>query len=403
MNPRCLITALATLTGFGLSAPAVAQSADDAQPSADIYAPKAALSASEWQLRPRWRLQYDVARIDGPDGLAGVGNFQDIRRARVGVDLAMPYGFSARLETELTADPIELNDAYLQWSGRRVKVILGQQKAQFPLDEENSDLDTSFLERAAFVNAFGYTRRTGISGHYVAGDWAMSGGIYTDAIVALNDVRANSVSADLRAFWSPQLASTRLHFGAAYHWRDMNDFGLAATRYRSRPALRITDTRYIGTPGLAVEKEQRFGLEAAAVQGRFHLASEAHWLKAQREGHNDPIFFGAYAEIGLFLTKDSRPLKGGMFGTIKPRKPIGGGGLGAVQLNIRYDYLTLNSGAIIGGTQNGYLASLIWTPAENFRLMGQYTKLRYTDAAVALAGDRSYSVNVIGVRGQISF
>lgn len=403
MNPRCLITALATLTGFGISAPAVAQSKDDAQAAPDARTSKATDLASDWQLKPRWRMQYDVASIDGPDGLAGVGNFQDIRRARVGVDLAMPYGFSARLETELTADPIELSDAYLQWSSRRLKVILGQQKAQFPLDEENSDLDTSFLERAAFVNAFGYTRRTGISGHYVAGDWAISGGIYTDAIVALNDVRANSVSADLRAFWSAQLASTRLHFGATYRWRDLNDFGLAATRYRSRPALRIANTRYIGTPELAVEKEQRFGLEAAAVQGRFHLASEAHWLKAQRDGLHDPIFFGAYAEIGLFLTKDSRPLKGGMFGTIKPRKPIGGGGLGAVQLNIRYDYLTLNSGAIIGGTQNGYLASLIWTPAENFRLMGQYTKLKYTDAAIAVAGDRSYSVNVIGVRGQISF
>ena len=403
MNPRCLITALATLTGFGLSAPAVAQSEDDAQAAPDARAPKAAELASEWQLRPRWRLQYDVARIDGPDALAGVGNFQDIRRARIGVDLAMPYGFSARLEKELTADPVELNDAYLQWSDRRLKVILGQQKAQFPLDEENSDLDTSFLERAAFVAAFGYGRRTGISGHYTNMDWAISGGIYTDAIVALNDVRANSVSADFRAFWSPQLANTRLHFGAAYHWRDMNDFGLAATRYRSRPALRITDTRYIGTPDLAVEKEQRFGLEAAAVRGRFHLASEAHWLKAQRDGLHDPIFFGAYAELGLFLTNDSRPLNGGMFGTIKPRKPIGGGGLGAVQLNLRYDYLTLNSGAIIGGTQNGYLASLIWTPAEKFRLMAQYTKLKYTDAAIMVDGNRAYTVHVIGVRGQISY
>ena len=403
MNPRCLITALATLTGFGLSAPAVAQSEDDAQAALDARAPKATELASEWQLRPRWRLQYDVARIDGPDALAGEGNFQDIRRARIGVDLSMPYGFSARLEKELTADPVELNDAYLQWSDRRLKVILGQQKAQFPLDEENSDLDTSFLERAAFVAAFGYGRRTGISGHYGAGDWAISGGVYTDPLVLLNDVETNSSSVDFRAFWSPQLANTRLHFGAAYHWRDMNDFGLLATRYRSRPALRITDTRYIGTPDLAVEKEQRFGLEAAAVRGRFHLASEAHWLKAQRDGLHDPIFFGAYAELGLFLTKDSRPLNGGMFGTIKPRKPIGGGGLGAVQFNLRYDYLTLNSRAIIGGTQNGYLASLIWTPAENFRLMAQYTKLKYTDAAIKVDGNRAYTVHVIGVRGQISY
>ncbi len=92
-----------------------------------------------------------------------------------------------------------------------------------------------------------------------------------------------------------------------------------------------------------------------------------------------------------------------MFGAIKPSKPVGGGGLGAVQLNLRYDYLDLNNRALIGGQQNGYLASLIWTPAENFRLMGQYARLKYTDAAIAVAGDRSYSVDVLGVRGQMSF
>lgn len=403
MNSCCFTAAIATLIWLGLSAPAFAQSADDSQPSADIYAPKAAESASEWQLRPRWRVQYDVASIGGPDGLAGVGNFQDVRRAQIGVDLAMPHGFSARVETEFTADPIELTDAYLQWTDKNLKVILGQQKAQFPLDQENSDLNTSFLERAAFVGAFGYTRRTGISGHYVKGDWAISGGVYTDPLLLLNDVKTNSRWIDVRTYWSPQLAKTKLHFGAAYHWRELNDFQMASTLYRSRPALRITETRYIGTPALAVVKEHRFGMEAAAVQGRFHFASEAHWLKAQRENLHDPNFFGAYAEVGFFLTKDSRPLNGGMFGTINPRKPIGGGGLGAVQLNLRYDYLDLSSGPILGGTQNAYLASLIWTPAAHFRLMGQYTKLKYTDAAIAVVGDRSYSVDMLGVRGQISF
>ena len=78
MNPRCLITALATLTGFGISAPAVAQSKDDAQAAPDARTSKAKDLASDWQLKPRWRMQYDVASIDGPDGLAGVGNFQDI-------------------------------------------------------------------------------------------------------------------------------------------------------------------------------------------------------------------------------------------------------------------------------------------------------------------------------------
>lgn len=410
MNSRYIIAAATTLTCIALSAPVAAQTSDNTQVVGDDTRAKAQEpsakkpdAASEWQLKPRWRVQYDVANIDGPDGLAGTGNLQDIRRARVGVDLKMPSGFAARVETELTTDPIELTDAYLQWSDKRFKVILGQQKAQLPLDEENSNLNISFLERAAFVSAFGYSRRTGISGQYTSGDWVVSGGIYTDPLILLNDVANNSTSVDFRTYWSPQLADTKLHLAASYHWRDLNDVGLATTRYRSRPALRITDTRYIATPALQVNKEQRYGLEAAAVHGRFHIAAETHWLKAQREGLNDPTFFGAYAEFGVFLTRDSRPLKGGMFGAIKPSKPVGGGGLGAVQLNLRYDYLDLNNRALIGGQQNGYLASLIWTPAENFRLMGQYARLKYTDAAIAVAGDRSYSVDVLGVRGQMSF
>ena len=318
---------------------------------------------SEWQIKPRWRVQYDVAEIDGPTGLAGRGDFEDIRRARVGIDLKMPKGFAARVEAELTADPVELTDAYLQWSNKHFKVMAGQQKPQLPLDEENSNLNISFLERAAFVSTFGYGRRTGVSGHYTTGDWSISGGVYTDPLIALNDVSTNSTSIDVRTFWSPKFGKTKFHLAAAYHWRDLNDVGTVPTRYRSRPSIRIVDTRYIGTPGLAVEKEQRFGLEAAAVNGRFHFAGETHWLKADRAGLDDATFFGAYAEIGVFLTKDSRPLKGGAFVAIKPSKPLVGGGMIAVQFNMRYDYLDLNSRTIIGGKQNGLLASLIWTPA----------------------------------------
>jgi phosphate-selective porin OprO and OprP len=35
--------------------------------------------------------------------------------------------------------------------------------------------------------------------------------------------------------------------------------------------------------------------------------------------------------------------------------------------------------------------------------MGQYSKLNYVDAAIAVAGDRSYAVDVIAVRFQLSY
>jgi phosphate-selective porin OprO and OprP len=394
-----------------IAGPAWAEEAADAQgaaadaKAADSVAakPSPEKPKSAWQIKPRWRVQYDVADLNGPTGLAGLGGVDDIRRVQLGIDLKMPGGFSARVEGDFAANPIEFTDAYLAWDSKGINVTAGQHKALTPLDDMTSDLNTSFMERAAIVTAFGHGRRTGISAGYAKGDFGVNAGVFTDPLLQLNDVQSNSISLDTRAYWSPKVGKAKLHFAAAYHWRDLNDFGLAITRYRLRPALRITDTRYIGTPALAITKEQRYGMEAAGVLGRFHAAAEVHWLNASRTGFDNPSFFGAYAEAGVFLTNDSRPLKAGTFGGIKPKKPVGSGGIGAVQLNVRYDYLDLNSKGVTGGNQDGYMASLIWTPAENFRLMGQYSKLKYTDAAIAVAGDRSYTVEVIGLRGQISY
>lgn len=389
----------------GLCVPAAY--AQQAQPSEvkDIEptAPKSEENTSSWQIKPRWRVQYDIAEIDGPTGLPGAGDYDDLRRARIGVDIKAPHGFLARVEGEFSTDPIEFTDAYVGWSGKGINILAGQQKNFTPLDDITSNLNISFMERAAFSTTFGYARRTGVSVVYSKGTWAIGGGVFTDPLIMLNDVKSNSISADVRGYWEPQLGKAKLHLGAAYHWRNLNDFGDVTTRYRQRPLVRITDTRYIGTPGLTVDKEQRYGLEAAAVAGRFHGAAEVHWLNASRLGLADPTFFGGYAEAGVFLTNDSRPLKGGAFGGIKPKKPLGSGGIGAVQVNVRYDYLDLNSAGVTGGKQDGYLASLIWTPVEFLRLMVNYARLDYSDAAIAVGSDRDYSVDVIGARAQLSF
>jgi phosphate-selective porin OprO and OprP len=385
-------------------APVNAQANDNPATAATAeIAKKSPPKKTEWQFKPRWRLQYDVANIDGPDGLIGTGNYDAIRRTQLGVDIKMPKGFSARVEADLNIDPIEFVDAYIAWDGNGVNVTAGQHKPMTPLDDMTSDLNTSFMERAAFSTAFGYARRTGISAGYTKGEFAINGGIFTEPLIQLNDVQDNSVSADFRAHWSPKAGATKLHFGAAYHYRDLNDVGDAATRYRQRPLIRITDTRYIGTPGLTVAKEHKFGFEAAAVNGRFHGVAEIHRLNAVRPGLSNPAFFGGYGEVGVFLTNDSRPLKGGTFGAIKPKNPLGKGGIGALQLNVRYDYLDLNSKGITGGKQNGYLASLIWNPNEYMRLLVNYARLNYTDAAIAVGTDRNYAVDVIGVRGQLTF
>ncbi len=397
------------LAGLALLAAPPAMAAAEGQDEANVAAPSAEPQEkpeekSEWELKPRWRLQYDWAHVGGPTGLTGTGNSEEIRRAQLGVDIKMPGGFSARIEGEFTADPIELVDAYVAWNGDGINVTAGQHKFFSPLDDMTSDLNTSFTERAALVTAFNFARRTGVSAGYTKGDFQINGGVGTDLFIQLDDIDDNSISADVRAVWMPTLGKTKLHFGAAYHWKHRRDSAETPVRYRQRPLIHSTEIRYVATPELLAKREQTYGVEAAAVRGPWHMAGEAYWNRASVPSAADPTFFGAYAEVGVFLTKgDSRPLKGGQFGAIKPKKALGQGGVGAVQLNARYDYLDLNDAGIVGGQQRGYMASIVWTPTEYLRLIAQYARLDYRDAAIAVAGDRNYGVDVIGARVQLSY
>lgn len=366
---------------------------------------QAAEGEAAWEAKPRWRLQYDWAKVSGPAGLSGTGDSEEIRRAQLGVDIKMPGGFSARVEGEFTGDPVELVDAYVAWNGGGYNVTAGQQKFFTPLDDSTSDLNTSFTERAAFVTAFNvFGRRTGLSAGYAKGDFQINAGVATDLLIELDDVGDNSLSTHVRAVWMPRIGATKLHFGAAWHGKDRRGWTDAAVRYRQRPLVHSAEARYVATPGLHADRERTWGVEAAAVNGPFHVAGEAYWHQARRPGAGDPIFFGAYAEAGMFLTKgDSRPLKGGQFGAIKPGKPLGEGGIGAVQVNARYDYLDLNDRGVTGGVQKAYMASIIWTPTAWMRLMAEAARIDYRGAAIAVAGRRDYGVDVVGARVQFSY
>ena len=117
----------------------------------------------------------------------------------------------------------------------------------------------------------------------------------------------------------------------------------------------------------------------------------------------DPTFFGGYAEVGVYLTDDTRPYENGILTTAKPSKPVGKGGIGAVQLNLRYDYLDLNSHDIRGGTQNGYIAALVWTPVQYLRFNINYAYLDYAGATATAGGRRDYNAQVIGTRFELDF
>jgi phosphate-selective porin OprO/OprP len=107
----------------------------------------------------------------------------------------------------------------------------------------------------------------------------------------------------------------------------------------------------------------------------------------------------------MFLTKgDTRGYEEGEFARVKPAKPVGKGGIGAVQVIARYDYVDLIDAGIVGGTQRGYELALSWTPTAYTRFIANYGHMEYDRAATpAAGGDRSYGADAFGVRAQFDF
>lgn len=357
---------------------------------------------SGWSFKPRGRLQIDAGVIGAP-GSTGVddGFGNEIRRARLGVEGDMPGGFGYKFEVDFAGNEVEISDAILTYGTGGLTISAGQHNNFQGLEELTSSRFISTMERAAFTDAFGFERRVGFSAEYAGRNWLVQGGLFTDNV---DDLSNENWSADGRAVFMPKLGNTQLHLGGSVHYADYE--AGSTLRYRQRPFLHFTDDRFIDTDTFDAASELGLGLETAAIAGPFHAAAEGFWQKADRPGAlADPTFFGGYAEVGMFLTEgDTRGYKGGTFDRVKPANPVGEGGFGAVQVNLRYDYLDLTDAGIVGGTQNGYAVSLVWTPTDYTRFMVNYGRMQYDDAVIpAAGGDTSYGVDAFGVRAQIDF
>ena len=354
-----------------------------------------------WSFKPRGRLNIDAGSINAPDSTGRADGFNsEMRRARLGVEGDIPGGFGYKFEVDF-ADGAEVTDAILTYAASGATITVGQHNNFQGLEELTSSRFTSHIERAAFTDAFGFERRLGVSAQYLAGDVLVQGGVFSDNI---EDLPGESWSIDGRAVYLPKFGDTQLHFGGSLHYAEIADAG--SVRYRQRPLVHFTGTRFIDTRSFDARSERGIGLESAVISGPFHASGEAFWQSVDRAGDAaDADFFGGYAEVGYFLTGgDTRGYKAGVFDRVKPANPVGDGGLGALQINLRYDYLELTDDLITGGMQNGYIASLVWTPTDYTRFLMSYGRLAYDGAVIPLEdGDTSYSVDSLGVRAQIDF
>ena len=353
-----------------------------------------------WSIKPRGRLQLDTGHVSGPAESGGIG---ELRRAQLGLEGTAPGGFNWLVEAEFAEGIAEITEMTLTWKASdALSLTIGQHNNFQSLEELTSDRFSAFMERAAFTDAFNFERRLGLSAEIRRGALTAQVGVFGENLLEIDEADG-AYSLDGRLVYAPEIGGTRLHLAASAHWRDNGDRAdnTVASRFRVRPLFHATETRFVSSPALLADSETRFGLEAAVIRGPFHAVAEAQWLDLDvAAGAADRRYFGGYAEIGWFLTGETRGYRSARWERTRVRRPVETGGAGAFQMNLRYDRLDLAQ----DGTQDGLVAALIWIPTDHARLMVNYARLWLDDAAIPdAAGRRDYAVDMIGARVQFDF
>lgn len=417
LEQRLDSVAPAAIAGSATPAPALAAATKPAaadKPKTEIsWKGGPQFASGDAKFKVKGRIQYDAGVLSTPGSVSdrARGYSNELRRLRLGAEGQLGGGFGYKLETELSDNSVDLVDTFITYEHGKWLVTLGNHNQFQSLDELIGDTTGTVMERAAFTDAFNFERRLGVSAQYKSGMLLAQLGLFSDSADSLLNSadgptggdENNSYGVDGRLVLAPKWGKTQLHFGASGHWRDLNRLEEGGVRYRQRPFLHTVNSRFLDTRTLSADGETHYGLEFAGTRGPLHWAGETHWLRVRRPGLADPTFFGGYAEVGYFLTGETRSYKNGIFGSTKPKHEVGDGGLGSLQLTARYDYLDMNDKEIVGGTQNAWILGLIWTPIEYLRFNLNYANLRYTDAAIPAGTDRDYSVNVIGWRAELDF
>ncbi len=411
--------------------------------------PKASPSwkgAPQWEdkdkglsFKVRGRLMYDVGFVSdpGPTPIAisptqDLGFNSRVRRARIGVEGGLGAGFTYKVEADFANSAVSWADAFLEYKGKGpLSVRVGHFETFQSLEQITSSRHIMFLERAQMNDAFGHARRLGAAVGFDQGDFLFRAGVFNDTINA--DLNNDEWMFGARAVWAPKMGANQLHFGLNYQHREFSNTALNF-RYRARPFLTTTGTRFVDTNTYAAKSDDVFGVEAAGVFGPLHVAAEAQWVKPNSYAPttvfvvgevpgttnrllSDPSFMSYYAEVGYWFTGETRGYKKGEWDRTKPLKGFDKGGIGAIGMNLRYDYLDLADNALYtggvgtstarGGKQTGYLASLVWQPIDYVRVTAQFAHAAIEGGpfasiveptSTAAVNNRKYGVDTFAMR-----
>ena len=391
-------------------------------------APQLSSGDGKFKFKVRGRVMGDYNAIDQDFAITGEQDINgvELRRARLGVEGVVYYDWKYKFEVDFAGDGSEIKDAYVAYTGINfadLEILAGNFKILNSLEDTTSSRFITFMERAAFIEAFGIDRAVGVAAHAGGDQWSFqtsyTGASSSDQETFFDDTQAWAIRGTVAPI---NTDTTVVHLGASYRHRNagnLEETGVADLfRYRARGAnLHLAD-RFVATPNFA-ESDDLWGLEGAVVLGRWSVQGEYSQLTADSASaiaNASPTYEGYYIEGSVFLTDDMRNYDAnpGEFRRVKVKKPVygGSGGWGAWQLAGRYDVVNLSDGAAAlnnstapaavectdCGDQETWLIGLNWWLTD-------YTALKFnvTQSEISGGANDGATISGFGMRAQIDW
>ena len=165
-------------------------------------APELSSSDGKFKFKVRGRIQTDYNNIDQDFDITGRPdvNAVELRRARLGVEGVVWYDVKYKFEVDFADETVAVKDAYVAYAGLKPKdwgigeIRFGNQYTYNSLEQTTSARFITFMERAAFTEAFFLDRQIGAAILAGSEHWSFQTGIYgappTEALDFLQDQTA---------------------------------------------------------------------------------------------------------------------------------------------------------------------------------------------------------------------
>ena len=343
--------------------------------------------------------------VDRQTGADFEANVTRLRTARLGVEGTWNANWAYKAEFTVAGGSANWEDLILEYKPTDSVSIMAGNFKTVSFENISSSRYTTFMERGPFNDVLDIGRVMNVQVKANGENWTAAVAVSGDSLNNADPTATATGGSEVlgvngRVTWVPINGdATKLHVGAWARYRDRQD--QANFNYQARNNTNY-GARYISTGAVGVA-DTMVGLEGVFIQGPF--AVQAEWAKADvdRLANVSSDFTTYYVAGSWFVTGEMKNLdvKKGEWGRTKILNPVTSGGLGALELAVRYDNTDLTNFNIpaTAGEYSAWTLGANWYVHPYVRFMANYTKSENDNKAVGADVD----VETLQFRAQFDF